>query len=43
MVCFVISGSDVPGGLGPIELTIVVESGVRRWRYPPKFDLQYGE
>jgi predicted nucleotidyltransferase len=38
-----ISGSDSPGGLWPMELTIVVESEVRPWHYPPKFDFQYGE
>lgn len=27
----------------PIELTIVVESEVRPWRYPPRRDFQYGE
>jgi predicted nucleotidyltransferase len=27
----------------PIELTLVVESEVHPWRYPPQRDLQYGE
>lgn len=27
----------------PIELTIVVESELRPWRYPPSFDFQYGD
>lgn len=27
----------------PVELTIVVESVVRPWRYPPSFDFQYGD
>jgi predicted nucleotidyltransferase len=27
----------------PVELTIVVESEIRPWRYPPAFDFQYGE
>ena len=39
-----ISGRDDP--VAPsraIELTIVVESEVRPWRYPPSFDFQYGE
>jgi predicted nucleotidyltransferase len=27
----------------PIELTLVVQDEVRPWRYPPRFDLQYGE
>jgi predicted nucleotidyltransferase len=39
---FAISGK--PGGpRRPIELTVVVESEVRPWRYPPAFELQYGE
>ncbi len=32
-----------PPGWRPIELTIVVGDEVRPWRYPPRFDLQYGE
>jgi predicted nucleotidyltransferase len=35
----VVSGA----GPRPIELTIVVESEVRPWRYPPRMDFQYGE
>ena len=31
------------GGRRYVELTIVVQSAVRPWRYPPSFDLQYGE
>jgi streptomycin 3"-adenylyltransferase len=27
----------------PVEVTIVVQSDVRPWRYPPRFDLQFGE
>lgn len=27
----------------PLEVTIVVESHVKPWRYPPSFDLQFGE
>ncbi|HYI66036.1 MAG TPA: aminoglycoside adenylyltransferase domain-containing protein, partial [Candidatus Limnocylindrales bacterium] len=27
----------------PIEVTIVAESEVRPWRYPPRMELQYGE
>jgi predicted nucleotidyltransferase len=27
----------------PVELTIVTESDVRPWRYPPRRDFQYGE
>jgi streptomycin 3"-adenylyltransferase len=37
------SPSDAPGPVRPIELTIVVESEVRPWRYPPRFDFLYGE
>jgi streptomycin 3"-adenylyltransferase len=29
--------------LRPIELTIVAASEIRRWRYPPRRDFQYGE
>lgn len=32
-----------PDGWRPVELTIVVLDEVRPWRYPPRFDLQYGE
>ncbi len=35
-----ISGQD---GRRRLELTIVVESDVRPWRYPPSFDFQYGD
>jgi streptomycin 3"-adenylyltransferase len=39
-----ISGPYPPvGSLRPIELTVVVGSEVRPWRYPPQRDLQYGE
>lgn len=31
------------GGARHVELTIVVESEVRPWRYPPSFDFQYGD
>jgi predicted nucleotidyltransferase len=27
----------------PVELTIVVETEIRPWRYPPAFDFQYGD
>ena len=37
------SPSDAPGLVRPIELTIVVASEVRPWRYPPRFDFLYGE
>ncbi|WP_019546821.1 aminoglycoside adenylyltransferase family protein [Streptomyces sulphureus] len=29
--------------LRPVELTVVVESDVRPWQYPPRCDFQYGE
>lgn len=32
-----------PGALRPVELTIVVESDVRPWHYPPRMEFQYGE
>ena len=32
-----------PGPARPVELTIVVESEVRPWRYPPRAEFQYGE
>ncbi len=38
-----ISGSESPGMPRPVELTIVVESEIRPWRYPPSFDFLYGE
>ena len=30
-------------GQRPVEVTIVVVSDVKPWRYPPSFDLQFGE
>lgn len=30
-------------GARPVELTIVVRSEIRPWRYPPRRDFQYGE
>jgi predicted nucleotidyltransferase len=38
-----VSGGISPGPPRPIELTLVVESEIRPWRYPPRFDFQYGE
>lgn len=39
-----ISGrGDLTGRSRPVELTIVVQSDVRPWRYAPRLDLQYGE
>ena len=39
-----ISGRGDPSGRSrSIELTLVVEADVRPWRYPPRFDFQYGD
>lgn len=39
-----ISGGGTPlAPSRPVELTIVVESEIRPWRYPPSFDFQYGD
>ena len=38
-----ISGRWPPVGRRPVELTLVVQSDVRPWRYPPVMDLQFGE
>jgi len=32
-----------PADWRPVELTLVVQSELRPWRYPPRFDFQYGE
>jgi streptomycin 3"-adenylyltransferase len=41
---FEISGERARRGPArPVELTVVVQSDVRPWRYPPRLDLQYGE
>jgi streptomycin 3"-adenylyltransferase len=32
-----------PAGWRPVELTIVVDSSIRPWRFPPEMDFQYGE
>ncbi len=32
-----------PASWRPVDLTVVVESDVRPWRYPPRLELQYGE
>jgi len=38
------SGRGDPSGIArSIELTIVVESEIRPWRYPPRCDFQYGD
>lgn len=38
-----VSGGQAPGPPRPVELTLVVESELRPWRYPPPMDFQYGE
>ncbi len=38
-----VSGPMSPGPLRPVEMTVVAQPDVRPWRYPPSFDLQYGE
>ncbi|RII14685.1 Streptomycin 3''-adenylyltransferase [Streptomyces sp. YIM 130001] len=37
------SGAGGPRSARPVELTVVVDSDVRPWRYPPVCDFQYGE
>jgi hypothetical protein len=37
------SRQDRPISWRPVELTLVVRHEVRPWRYPPRFDFQYGE
>ncbi|WP_307672401.1 aminoglycoside adenylyltransferase family protein [Streptomyces sp. V4I2] len=38
-----ISGSGAPDTARPVELTVVVQSEVRPWRFPPNGDFLYGE
>jgi len=39
-----ISGRRTPHGRWRrVEMTIVVESEIKPWRYPPRFDFQYGD
>jgi len=39
-----ISGRKTPAGhWRRIELTVVLESEMKPWRYPPRFDFQYGD
>ncbi|MCB9493153.1 MAG: DUF4111 domain-containing protein [Epsilonproteobacteria bacterium] len=38
-----ISGIYMKGKKLPIEMTIVEKAEVNPWRYPPRFDFQYGE
>ena len=40
---FSLSGRSSLGPTRPVELTIVVASEIRPWRYPPRMDFQYGE
>jgi predicted nucleotidyltransferase len=40
---FSVSGRSSLGPTRPVELTIVVASEIRPWRYPPRMDFQYGE
>jgi predicted nucleotidyltransferase len=35
--------SNGPPATRPVDLTILIASDVRPWRYPPTFDFQYGE
>lgn len=38
-----ISGIYMKSEKLPVELTVVVKSEINPWRYPPKFDFQYGD
>lgn len=38
-----ISGQYMKETKFPIELTIIVQSAINPWKYPPSFDFQYGE
>lgn len=38
-----ISGIYQRSSKPPIEMTIVVKADINPWRYPPKFDFQYGD
>jgi streptomycin 3"-adenylyltransferase len=39
-----VSGRSTPQGRWRrVELTLVVESEIKPWRFPPKFDFQYGD
>jgi predicted nucleotidyltransferase len=37
------SRAERPASWRPVELTLVVHDEVRPWRYPPRFEFQYGE
>jgi predicted nucleotidyltransferase len=39
----IVSSVDPAGLRRPVELTVVVQSRLRPWRYPPNFDFQYGD
>jgi len=43
MALLQISGIYMKSKKLPIEMTIVEKSEINPWRYPPKFDFQYGE
>ena len=34
---------DVPGDRRPLEVTVLAIPEIRPWRFPPRFELQYGE
>jgi CTP:molybdopterin cytidylyltransferase MocA/predicted nucleotidyltransferase len=39
-----VSGHEAPDGRWRrVELTIVIESEIKPWRFPPRFDFQYGD
>lgn len=38
-----LAASGFEGGLRPVELTVVVHSEIRPWRFPPTGDFLYGE
>jgi streptomycin 3"-adenylyltransferase len=38
-----VSSANPPGLRRPVEFTIVVQSQIRPWHYPPSFDFQYGD
>jgi predicted nucleotidyltransferase len=39
----IVSSANPSGSRRPVELTVVVQSRLRPWRYPPSFDFQYGD
>jgi predicted nucleotidyltransferase len=43
LVAGILPISGVAVGARPVELTVVVQAGVRPWRYPPIGDFLYGE